>query len=495
MKISLIFIRDKRFFSRPSEKFLRRRRKHPYPGGKKHYVLGEPPLGIMYLSSTLKRAGHEVSLTDQCHPEYTDERYLDSIKEKRPDIVGISFLSNMCYPAARSLARKVKSALPSAKLVFGGVFATINARKIVENEDSVDVVARGEGENIILELAGGSKKLDDIPGLSFRSKSGAVVETPDSERITSLDDLPFPDRDSLDINYVASLPLDVPAVIWDRPYTTVLSSRGCPFDCIYCNCPTFSNRRCVMRSAGNILKELDEIEKQGHGAFTFVDDNFLLKPRRAEEICDGMKDRGHSFSWACQGRPESKVHGVFEPLSSAGCDLLMFGIESGSQRVLDSLRKKTKVLDVEKAVVRARQAGIGIRHGFFIVGAPGETAADVEETFKLAERIPINSFGFNSLTAFRGTPLWRDAVAKGLIDEEKDWDQMFPVHAIYADALDSQTLFKLRSGLVRRLIKRKIMWHPLEALRIIMRFLKCMSARDIYSLLTSSMSDHARPRV
>ncbi len=486
MKTSLVFVRDRRFYSPPSSKFLNRRKKSGYPQKNSHYVLGEPPLGIMYLSSVLKEAGHEVSMTDQCHPEYSDGRFVESLRADPPDMVGISFLSNMCYPAARNLSRKVKAALPAVKVVYGGVFPTINARKIVAAEESVDIVARGEGEGIVRDLAQGFDRLGDIAGITFRSKTGEVVETPEREAISDLDSIPFPDREGTGIHYVASLPLDVPAVIWDRPYTSILSSRGCPFGCIYCNCPTFSGRKCRARSAGNVLEELAEIDRKGYGAFTFVDDNFLLDPDRVTQICDGMVARGHFFRWACEGRAEPKVNGVFQKLSKAGCDLVMFGIESGSQRVLDGMRKRTKLIEIEQAVASAKEAGIRLRHGFFIVGSPGETPEEVRETFSFAERIPINSFNFNSLTAFRGTPLWRDAVDRGLIDEDADWDKMFPVHSIYPDAIGSKALFPLRSRLVKRLVRRKVMKHPWEAAGILMRFLACMSVRDIYRLLTSS---------
>jgi len=189
------------------------------------------------------------------------------------------------------------------------------------------------------------------------------------------------------------------------------------------------------------------------------------------------------------------VNGVFEKLSKAGCDLVMFGIESGSQRVLNGMNKRTKIVDIEKAVAHAKEARIGIIHGFFIVGSPGETVVEVRETFAFAEHISINSFNFNSLTAFRGTPLWRDAVARGLINEKKDWDKMFPVHTIHPDTIDSKTLFSLRSHLVRRLVRRKIMRNPREAFRILLRFLQCMSLRDLYLLLTSSKSEHSTQRV
>lgn len=485
MKTSLIFIRDSRFFSRPSSKFLERRKKNPYPGNKPHYVFGDPPLGIMYLSSSLKAAGHEVSLTDQCHPEYSDEKFLDSLAKERPEMVGLSFLSNSSYPAACSLARKIKTVLPSTRIVCGGVFPTINARKIIASESSIDVVAKGEGERCIVELAERDRALGDIAGICFRSDSGEIIETPDREMIKNLDSIPFPDRDSIDINYVASLPLDVPAVIWDQPFTTVVSSRGCPFSCTFCNCPTFSNRQCRFRSSENILKELKEMEQQGYSSFCFVDDNFLLVPERVKEICKGMGEL-RPFRWGCEGRADSKGHEIFGHLAAAGCDLIMFGIESGSQRVLETMNKKTKIHEIEKSISMARKAGISIIHGFFIVGAPGETVEELKQTFDFAERNDINSFGFNSMVAFRGTALWKDAVAKGLIDDDKDWEKTFAVHCIYPNAIESQTLFKLRSRLVKRVIRRKVMRHPLEAMKIFRRFTECMSLSDLYQLLTSS---------
>lgn len=490
MRVPLIFIRDRRFFSSPSTKFIKRRKRSPYAGGKQHYVFGDPPLGIMYLSSALKQAGHEVSLWDQCHPDYTDERLIEELKRERPAMVGISFLSNLCYPGARRLSRKIKTALPATKIVYGGVFPTINAREIIANEESVDIVARGEGETIIRDLAAGLEQLGDIPGITFRSSTGEVIENVACRQIADLDTIPFPDRQGLDINYVAILPLEAPAVIFDRPYTTIVSSRGCPFGCTYCNCPTFSDRKVRVRSAANVLAELAEIERLGFSSFTFVDDNFLLDPERAQEICAGMKAAGHTFRWTCEGRADPRVKGVFRHLAAAGCDLVMFGIESGSQQVLDSLQKKTTLPVIADAVAEAKRAGIGIRHGFFIVGSPGETEADLRATFDFAERIELNSFNFNRLLAFRGTPLWNDAVAQGLIDDAKDWDKLFPLHLIHPDTIDTATLYALRSRLVKRLIWRKVLRNPREAGKLFARVLDCMSARDLYRLLTSSNRDH-----
>ena len=452
-------------------------------------------MGIMYLSAVLKQAGHKVSLCDQCHPDYSDERYVEILKAEKPEMVGISFLSNMCYPAARTLSRKIKKALPNVRIVYGGVFSTINADRIVASEQSVDIVVRGEGEGIMLDLAQGLDRPADIPGITFRSQDGEVVTNQDRERIKDLDAIPFPDREGLDIHYVASLPLDIPAVIWDRPYTTVLSSRGCPFACTYCNCPTFSRGKFGARSADNVLKELREIKRLGYTSFSFLDDNFLLETQRGKDICQGISAEGHNFRWACEGRVDTTGTDLFNDLSAAGCDLILFGIESGSQRILNNMNKRTKIADIEDAVFRADKAGIGIVHGFFIVGSPSETVEEVRQTFALAERLKLNSFNFNSLTAFRGTHLWKDAVARGLINEEKDWDKMFPVHEIYPDVIDTQTLFSLRSGLVKRLIKQKLLRNPGTAFRILKRFLDCMSVQDLYRLLTSSTSDHKRQRV
>jgi radical SAM superfamily enzyme YgiQ (UPF0313 family) len=232
----------------------------------------------------------------------------------------------------------------------------------------------------------------------------------------------------------------------------------------------------------------------GYTAFSFVDDNFILETQRCKDICQGIIAEGHDFRWACEGRVDSTGSGLFNDLSAAGCDLILFGIESGSQRILDNMNKRTKIAEIETAVSCADKAGIGLVHGFFIVGSPSETEEEVRQTFALAERLKINSFNFNSLTAFRGTPLWNDAVARGLIDEDKDWDKMFPVHEIYPDVIDSQTLFSLRSGLVRRLIRRKLLRNPGTAFKIFKRLLDCISVQDLYRLLTSSSSDHKKKR-
>jgi radical SAM superfamily enzyme YgiQ (UPF0313 family) len=491
LKIALICIRDKHFVSNASSKFLKRREKNPYPGNKKHYVFGEPPLGIMYLSSVLKKAGHEVLLTDQCHPEYTDRSFLELLEKERPDIVGFSFLSNACYPIAISLSRKIKTALPASKIVYGGVFSTINAQKIVATEDSVDIVARGEGEDIIIDLTLNLSRPDNILGITFKSKSGLVVENPDRQHIRDLDTIPFPDRDSLDIHYVATLPLNFPAAIWDLPYTSVLSSRGCPFSCIFCNCPTFSKRICRFRSAGNILEELDELAVKGYRSLCFVDDNFLLDRDRVVEICNGMIARDYQFKWSCEGRTDSRLNDTFDILSTAGCDLLMFGVESGSQRILDYMRKRTGLPQIEKAISNARKAGISLIHGFFLVGTPGETVEEVKETLRFAEKIDINSFAFGTLRAFRGTALWRDAVERSLIDDDKDWDKVFFAHAIYPDVLDSKVLYKLRSRLLKKLIFKKIVKKPFDAVKMLRRFFECVSLKDIYQILTSSETGYS----
>ena len=492
MQVALVFVRDRRFYATPSGRFIARRRREPYPGGRPHYVLGEPPLGIMYLSAVLKRAGHEVTLTDQCHPEYNDDDYVAALQREQPDLVGLSFLSNMCYPAARALSRRIKAALPATTIVYGGVFATVNAERIVATEPAVDMVCRGEGEEVILDLAAGVDPAE-VRGLTYRNDAGDVVENPARPPIRDLDALPFPDRDAIDINYVAALPLDVPAVIWDRPYTSIVSSRGCPYDCTYCNCPTFSDRKVRMRSAANVLSELAEIADRGYRAFSFLDDNFLLDTRRASAICAELVAHGPAFQWACEGRVDARGDGIFAQLAAAGCDLVMFGIESGSQRVLDSLRKRTRLNEVEMAVAQAHRAGIGIVHGFFIVGCPDETVAEIEATFALARRLPLNSFNFNSLTAFRGTPLWGDAVARGLIDDERDWHRMFRVHEIYPEAIDSATLFRVRSTQVKRLILQKVLTRPRDAARILRRFLASMSPADVYRLVFSTQSKPAAP--
>ena len=183
---------------------------------------------------------------------------------------------------------------------------------------------------------------------------------------------------------------------------------------MFCDIPTFNEGKWRARSAQHVVEELTYLEENGYGSVYFVDDHFLLQPKRIEAICKGVIGAKLSIQWGIEGRVDSVAQHLFPAMAQAHCRTVMFGIESGSQKILDRLHKKQTLEDVATAVHNAKKAGIEIVHGFFIVGNPDETVEDMQKTFEFAARLPLDTFGFNRLCVYRGTPLWQEYLRRFL---------------------------------------------------------------------------------
>jgi anaerobic magnesium-protoporphyrin IX monomethyl ester cyclase len=201
MRVFLIHVRDPQFYALPAA----RRAKN---GNIR--VMGFPPIGIMSLSAVIKRAGHECVMFDQANPETPNEFIINEIRRQKPDLVGISFLSTTSYPYAKLLVRRIRAADAHVRLAFGGVFATLNHHLVKLQCPEVDFVCRGDGEQLILDLLEQLDDPSDVAGLTW-GKDGRVVQNPTRKLDRELDHWPFPDRESLPLDFIESMPLDVPA--------------------------------------------------------------------------------------------------------------------------------------------------------------------------------------------------------------------------------------------------------------------------------------------
>src|SRR5437773_524580 len=469
MRVFLIHIRDPQFYALPAA---------TRAANGNIRVMGFPPIGIMTLSAVLKRAEHECVMFDQANPEIPTAVIIDQIRTQRPQLVGLSFLSTTSYPYAKVLARQIRAADSHVRLAFGGVFATLNAERVKVQCPEVDFVCRGDGEQLILDLL---ERLDDpgeVPGITW-TKDGQTVRNPDRMLDRALDQWPFPDRESLPLDFVESMPLDVPAVLSMERFTTMQTSRGCPWPCVFCDIPIFNEGKWRARSPQHVVDELKHLQAQGYGAVYFVDDHFLLQPKRIEAICKGINDAGVTIQWGCEGRVDSTAQHLFPAMAKAHCRTLMFGIESGSQKVLDRLKKDQTVEQVEGAVTNAKQAGIEIVHGFFVVGSPDETVADMRATFDLASKLRLDTFGFNRLCVYRGTPLWQEYVERGLVDEANDWYKYFKCSEIDPTCLPGEAINAERAAGLRRLFRYKVAHYPLQTFRLLRHFMRYMPLRDV----------------
>ena len=474
MRVFLVHVRDPQFYAIPHKERARSGRIR---------VMGFPPIGIMSLSSVLKRAGHEVTMFDQANPETPDDVIVDEVRRQRPALIGLSFLSTTSYPYAKILARAIRGADATVKIAMGGVFASLNAQLVKMQVPEVDFVCRGDGEQLLLDLL---ERLDDpetVAGVTWQERDGKLRQNPNRVLDRNLDQWPFPDREGLPLDFVESMPLDVPAVLSLERFTTMQTSRGCPWPCIFCDIPIFNEGKWRSRSPEHVIAEMKQLQRDGYGAVYFVDDHFLLQPKRIEAICRGIGDNGITIQWGCEGRVDSVCMQLFPAMAKAHCRTLMFGIESGSQKVLDRLQKEQTLEETRTAVINAKRAGIEIVHGFFVVGCPDETEDDMRQTFEFASTLPIDSFGFNRLCVYRGTPLWQEYVRRGLVNDATDWYKYFKCSSIDPTVLPGEVIHRIRLKGLRRLILHKLTRYPLQTLRLLRRFLRHMPARDVLYLV------------
>jgi radical SAM superfamily enzyme YgiQ (UPF0313 family) len=473
MRVFLIHVRDPQFYALPAA---------TRAANGNVRIMGFPPIGIMCLSAVLKRAGHECVMFDQANPETPNEVIVAELKRQRPAVVGLSFLSTTSYPYAKILARQIRSADDKVKLAFGGVFATLNAELVKLQCPEVDFVCRGDGEQLILDLV---ERLDDpsgVAGLTWM-KDGKLVRNSNRPMERALDQWPFPDRESLPLDFVESMPLDVPAVLSMERFTTMQTSRGCPWPCVFCDIPIFNEGKWRSRSPEHVVAEFKHLQQAGYGSVYFVDDHFLLQPKRIEAICSGIRREKITIEWGCEGRVDTVAQHLFPAMAEAHCRTIMFGIESGSQGVLDRLKKEQTLDEVTKAVTSAKRAGIEIVHGFFVVGSPDETVGDLRATFDFASKLPLDTFAFNRLCVYRGTPLWQEYLKRGLVSDERDWYKYFKCSEIDSTCLPGEVIHHERSAGLKRLFRYKVLHYPRQTARLLRRFLRFMPLRDVFHLI------------
>ncbi len=334
----------------------------------------------------------------------------------------------------------------------------------------------------------------EVAGLAWR-KGEEIVENPDRPPIKDLDQLPYPDRQSLPIDYIESMPLDVPAVLSLDRYCTMQTSRGCPYKCIYCDIPALTDGKWRCRSPEHVLGEMQQLNDEGYRSIYLTDDHFLLKRKRIRAICEGIIDRGLEFRWGCEGRVDSIAVDQFPIMAESNCSFLAFGIESGTQKVLDRLKKNQTLEQIENAVREAKRYGIDTAHGFFLVGSPDETEADIHESFRFAARLELDTFGFNRLCVYRGTPLWKEYIDRGIIDDERDWYKWFKCSDIDPTVLPSETVNQARKKGFIILFAHRIFVRPIKTFKLLRTFAKSMKASDILTLLWTPFRKRTLTRI
>ncbi|RLE09664.1 B12-binding domain-containing radical SAM protein [Candidatus Aerophobetes bacterium] len=372
------------------------------------------PLGLAYLASVLEREGHKVKVLDCPTLEYDLKDLEREIKGFRPQVMGITSTTSTIYDAYK-VARLTKEINPKAVVVIGGPHVSFTAEQTLRECPFIDVVVRGEGETTTEELITcleEGQPLEEVRGISFR-KDEKVVETENRPFIENLDELPFP--------AYHLLPMDRYKV-GRHHFANIITSRGCPFSCIFCSSSQLCGKRWRARSPENVIEELKVLKYEYNiSEVEFLDDTFTLNSPRAEKICDLMMRENLNLSWSASSRVNTLTQRLANKMRKAGCHTIYLGIESGSQKILDLIQKGTNLVQAERAVEILKGAKINVL-GSFIIGIPGETIKSIKKTIKFAKKLNLNFAQFSICTPYPGTKLFDIARERGFL-LTRDWSK------------------------------------------------------------------------
>ena len=399
-----------------------------------------PPIGLLYVATCLKDAGHEVRIFDNSIHSVSAERVVHWIKSQDPDLVGFSTLT-VTTLFADKVAELLKQKLPEIPIVYGGYHASINHRRILKEQPFVDFVVRGEGESIVVELADAlesRKNIDEIRGITYR-ENGRINVNQDSPLTEDINSIPFPDRSLLHGEYLGVVNNFRTTV---KKFTTVMSSRGCPYNCTFCAASTHGRRKWRGRSAENIIEELSYLKDQGFGQIYFVDDSFTINASRVIELCKQMKKEKLDMYWATETRVDLAGKEMLWAMKQAGCNGLYFGIESAIPWILEYYRKKITPQKAKLAIKNCNEVGMD-SFASFIMGAPGETVAEMWTTIRFASKIGVDIPDFHTLGAAPGMPIWDELVSQGYINEDKYWRTGVAVPDIVPNAVPREKINEL----------------------------------------------------
>jgi anaerobic magnesium-protoporphyrin IX monomethyl ester cyclase len=374
------------------------------------------PINLAGLAAYLRTIGVEVQIWDFEVEPSNDESIKTMIEQFKPDMVGLTCLS-ATFSGAKRIASIAKKQSPDALIILGGPHATAVPQETLDSSKEFDVIVLGEGEQTALEICYrliGKKSLEDVPGLAFR-QDGKITINKQFPPVKPLDLLPHPARELLKLD----LYVGVPTFGLHRKGlkgTELFTSRGCPEDCIFCSLPRVMGGKAVrFRSSDHVLAEVEEcINKFGFNHFTIEDDTFTLSKSRLDKICNGFKKLGVTYD--CDTRVDFADLDVFKLLKETGCLKVAMGVESGSPRILELIKKRITPDQVIEAFRNAQKVNL-MNQAFFIVGShPSETMEDIKMSMKLIRKINPDFAVINIMTPFPGTELFDIMKERGLLN-------------------------------------------------------------------------------
>lgn len=340
----------------------------------------EVPLGILSIATVIKQKGYNPLIYDLTVNKLSNDVLVSKLKENNVKILGISFGTTNRFTGFE-LCKIIKESIPGIIIIAGGWHVNTAPYDTIENIKDIDVVALNEGEEVLPELLSALssgfkvKKLCSVKGIMFRRR-GKPFFTGQREFIKDLDSIPWPDRSLINLSdYNQHLPYDK-----STPSTSMITSRGCPYQCIYCSTAKHWGHQTRFRSVKNVVDEIEHIVKTyGIRGIDFRDDTFTLNKNRVVEFCNELKNRNISIKWCCETRANTIDLDTVKLMKSVGCYYMAMAIESANEESIKFIKKGITVQQAKDAVLMIKGEGI-ILKTFFMFGLPGEREKEIKNT-------------------------------------------------------------------------------------------------------------------
>ena len=374
------------------------------------------PLGIASLAGYLRERNVDVSVIDAPVMGWDFEKIAQVVIDSGVKIVGVSCLTENRYSALKTL-KEIAGKTPEITKVIGGLHATFLYEFLLENYKFIDIVVRGEGEETLYELIMKLKNKDDLDntlGISFR-KNKEIINNPPRPFMQDIEKLPFP---AYDLFPMEKYPLPPDVTVEVNQTSLVTTSRGCPMGCKFCETTYAWGKKFRSTSAKRLFEHVKYLyDKFGIDYIRFADDLFTLQKKKVVSFCQLLIDSKLAIGFRIQARVDTVSEEMLSMLREAGCDLIEYGAESGSDKVLRAVGKNITVEKIKRAVKLTKKSKIGVKY-FLIVGLLEERPDETWDTFKLIKETKPDWIGINALTIYPGTEVYNIAIKQGLINHD-----------------------------------------------------------------------------
>ncbi len=363
-----------------------------------------PPAHLAQLAAMVLPLGYRSQIIDGVGMQWTQAQTLAAIRRAKPDFI-VVVTATATYKSDTDFMREIKEAVPDVQSVFCGNHITIFAEGNQGSVDNtnIDYLINGEPEFVLQQLFAqmhNGRDFSQIRGLGYRRDGGPLTVNGRAPAIESLDDLPLPARHLIPKDGIYFNPL-----VKRMPYSTIFSSRGCPWPCIYCAAGQTYGKRFRSQSPERVIKEVQQCLKLGAKEIFFRDEEFTVNNRRVFEICDLIKKKKLKFTWICTSRVDTVTYELLKAMKEAGCHLIKYGVESGSDEQLKRMKKVLTTARIRQTFAWHHELGIDtVAH--MIIGTPGETRETIETSIQFIKDIDPTYVSFNIAIPYPHTEMW-----------------------------------------------------------------------------------------